>query len=130
MKKDEDLLLSIRGVDLIAKEFMMHMECYKDYIRLLSQSALDEKECPREVGDFNAVKHVIQNKVLCNDQAVYITALHRLYKIGYGSEHETSYRGKLKKRILDEFGDALSYLSVNKSTPEVVVSTAGLDSTP
>ena len=30
---------------------------------------------------------------------------------------------------MDEFGDALSFLSVNKSTPEVVVSTAGLDST-
>ena len=36
---------------------------------------------------------------------------------------------RLKKRILEEFGDALSFLSVNKSTREVVVSTAGLDST-
>ena len=56
MKKDEELLLSIRGVDLIAKEFMMHLKCYKGYIRVLSQSAHDETECPREVGDFNAVK--------------------------------------------------------------------------
>ena len=129
MKKDEELLPSIRGVDLIAKEFMMHMKCYKDCIRVLSQSANDEKECPREVGDFNAVKNFIQNQVLCNNQAVSITALHRLYKIGYGSEHERSYRGKLKKRILDEFEDAMTFLSVNKSTREVVVSTAGLDST-
>ena len=82
MKKDEELLLSIRGVDLIAKEFILHMKCYKDYIRVLSQSAYDEKEFPREVGDFNAVKNFIQNQVLCNNQAVSITALHRLYKIG------------------------------------------------
>ena len=129
MKKDEELLLSIRGVDLIAKEFMMHMKCYKDYIRVLSQSAHDEKECLREVGDFNAIKNFIQNQILCNNHTVSITALHRLYNIGYGSEHERSYRGKLKKRILDEFGDALSFLSINKSTPVVVVSTAGLDST-
>ena len=54
-----------------------------------------------------------------------ITALHTLYK----TEHERSYRTKLKKRILDELGDALSFLSANKSTPEVVVSTSGLDST-
>ena len=53
MKKDEELVLNIRGVDLIANDFMMHMKCYKDYIRVLSQSADDEKECSREVGDFN-----------------------------------------------------------------------------
>ena len=114
MKKDEELLLSIRGVDLIAKEFIMHMKCYKDYIQVLSQSAYDEKEFLREAGDFNAVKNFIQNQVLCNNQA--------------GSEHERSYRANLKKRILAEFGDALSFLSVNRSTPEVVMSTAGLDS--
>ena len=35
----------------------MYMKCYKDSIRVISQSADDEKECPREVGDFNAVRN-------------------------------------------------------------------------
>ena len=64
MKKDEELLLNITGVDLIAKEFMMHMKCYKDYIRVLSQSTDDEKECPREVGDFNTVRNYSKSSSL------------------------------------------------------------------
>lgn len=110
LKEDEQLLLHIREVDLIAKEFMMHKPCYNNYVCQLTKKADDKKEvseCQREIGDFGAVKNVIQKTILLNNQALSITALHKLYKVGYGSQFERSYRAKLKKRIVYEFDDAL-----------------------
>ncbi len=110
MKEDEQLLLHVREVDLIAKEFMMHKPCYNNYVRQLMKMADDEEEgfeYQREVGDFNAVKEVIQRAILLKNQAISLIALHRLYKVGYGYQFERSYRAKLKKRIMDEFDDAL-----------------------
>eukprot|EP00112_Aurelia_sp_Birch-Aquarium-sp1_P005854 Seg1662.1 transcript_id=Seg1662.1/GoldUCD/mRNA.D3Y31 product="hypothetical protein" protein_id=Seg1662.1/GoldUCD/D3Y31 len=98
----------------------------------LQKKADDEKEgfeYQREVGDFTAAKEVIQSAILLNNQAISITALHRLYKVGYGSQFERSYRAKLKKRIMDEFDDALIFLKIDNATPEVVASTAGLEAT-
>ena len=132
MKEDEQLLLHVREVDLIAKEFTMHKPCYNNYVRHLTKKAHDQKEASehqREVGDFSAVKEVIQSAILSNNQALSITALHRLYKVGYGSQFERSYRAKLKKRIMDEFDDALIFLKIDNATPEVVASSAGLEAT-
>lgn len=44
MKEDEQLLLHIRDLDLIAKEFRMHNPCYNNCVRKLSKKADYEKE--------------------------------------------------------------------------------------
>ena len=41
LKKDDEMLLAIEGQDLIAKEFMMHRKCYKDYTRICSKRPSD-----------------------------------------------------------------------------------------
>ena len=58
-----------------------------------------------------------------------MTALHRLYGTGYGKENEKVYRNKLKARIVKESGESLKFLKVDCKTPEVVVSSTGLEST-
>lgn len=111
---------------------MMHKPCYNNYIHLLMKMADDEKEgtqCQREVGDFNAVKEVIKSAILLNNHAVSITAVHKLYNVGYGPQFERSYRANPKRRIMDEFHDVLIFLTLDNATPEVVASTAGLNAT-
>ena len=132
LTEDEELLLHVREVDLIAKEFMMHKPCYNNYVRQLTKKAVYEKQDfghQKEVGDFNAVKKAIQSVILKNNQALSITALHRLYKVGFGYQFERSYRAKLKKKIIDEYDDAIIFLRIDDATPEVVASTAGLQAT-
>lgn len=133
MREDDQLLLHVREVDLIAKEFMMQKPCYNNYVRQLTKKEPDDLEedleNQREVGTFNAVKEVIQCAILLNNQTLSITTLRKLYKVGYGSQFERSYWAQLKKRAIDEFDKALIFLKIDNATPEVVASSAGLEAT-
>ena len=66
IKNDEQLLLRIRGVDLIAKEMQMHRICYIDCTRIITlkskPSEADETEF--KYGDFESVKSFISRSIL------------------------------------------------------------------
>ena len=112
IKNDEHLLLRIRGVHIIAKEMQMHRICYIDYTRIItlkskpSEAAETEFRC----GDFESVKSFISRSILTLNQAISITVLHQIYRAGFGNEHEKVYRNKLKKRIIDEYGESVMFL--------------------
>ena len=124
IKNDEQLLLRIRGVDLIAKEMQMHRICCIDYTRIITlknkPSEADETEF--KCGDFESVKSFISGSILTLNQTVSRTVLHQIYGTGFGNENETVYRNKLKKRIIDEYCESVMFLKVDGKTLEVVVS--------
>ena len=126
VKNDEKLLIQIRDVDLIAKELQMHRICYIDYTRIvtLKNKPSDADETEFAWGDFDAVKAFISESILTMNKAISITVLHQIYGTGFGDENEKVYRNKLKKRIIDEYGELLMFLKVDGNTPEVVISSA------
>ena len=54
--------------------------------------------------------------------------LHNLYKTGVDNVHARVYRSKLKDRFKSEFGNQLLLLTINSTTPQVVVSSEGINS--
>ena len=131
IKNDKQLLLRVRGVDLIAKEMRMHRSCYIDCTRIITlkskPSEADETEF--KCADFESVKSFISGSILALNQAVSITVLHQIYGTGFGNENEKVYRNKLKKRITDEYCESVMFLKVDGKTLEVAVSSEGLYST-
>ena len=56
LKNDSEMMLAIEGQDLIAKEFMIHRKCYKDYTRICSKSSTsstqnDQHQCQTNSSD-------------------------------------------------------------------------------
>ena len=131
MKNDHELLGQIQDVDLVAKELMMHKQCYLENTRCLRSKTKDtaQEDIQETQGDFEKVKEFISDTILECNKVVSMTALHRLYGTGYGKENEKVYRNKLKARIVKEFEESLKVLKIDCKTPEVVVSSIGLEST-
>ena len=135
LRMDHDALGQVCETDLIAKQLMMHRQCYIDYTRCLEEQSQDvdkddNNDGQRKMkGDFDQVKDFIQDAIIESKKPVSITAVHRIYGTGYGHEHEKVYRNRLKSKIVDEFGDEILFLNVDGQTSEVIVSRAALDST-
>eukprot|EP00794_Sanderia_malayensis_P001898 gene1898-2155_t len=94
-----------------------------------SEVVTDNKDEGAGVSDFEAVIKFTREGIINRSQAVSIRALHKIYSIGFGHENEKVYQNKLKARIVNEFGEKIKFLKIDGVTPEVVVSTAGLDAT-
>ena len=113
---------------LMEKELMIHNDCYTDYIRCLK----GETECSSTnsgaTDDFDAVKQFINANILNSNNAVSMIKLHSLYKTGIDNVNVRSYRAKLKERILSEHGTQLLFLTINSTTPQVVVSAEEINS--
>ena len=73
-------------------------------------------------GNFEKVKVCIEEKVLIENQAVSMRILHDI------STDDTRYRSKSKARIQSEFTDKLHFVFINKTTPEVMISTESIKS--
>ena len=131
IKNDEQLLLRIRGAALIAKEMQMHRICYINCTRIitLKNKPLEADRTEFKCGDFESVKSFISGSILTLNQAVSVTVLYHIYGTGFGNENEKVYHNKLKKQIIDEYGESVMFLKVDGKTLEVVVSSEGLHST-
>ena len=119
--EDQTLLIEIKDLDLIAKEFKYHECCYKDFTR-------KEKHLTPSLygkGNFEKVKACTEEKVLTENQAVSMHILHDLYGL---STDDTRYRSKIKARVQSEFTDRLYFVFINETTPEVVTSTESIKS--
>ena len=66
--------------------------------------------------------------ILLETNAVSMVKLHSLYKTGVDNVNARVYRSKLKDRIKSEFGNRLLLLTINSITPQVVVSSEGINS--
>ena len=67
----------------------------------------------------------IEKQVFSPNQTVSISLIHELYGIHL---HDTRYRNKLKSRIQSQFPDKLLFVSICKTTSEVVISKDGINS--
>ena len=104
----------------------MHRICYIDYTQIITRKSKpsEEDETKSKCDDFETVK-----SFLILNKAVSIAVLHQIYGTGFGNENEKVYRNKLKKRIIDEYGESVKFLKVDGKTSEVAVSSEGLHST-
>ena len=111
IKNDEQFLLRIRGLALVAKEMQMHRFCYMEYTRIitLKSKSSEAEKTEFKCGDFESVKSFISGSILTLNQAVSITVLCQIYGTGFGNENEKVYRNKLKKRIVDEYGESVMF---------------------
>ena len=102
LRMDHDVLGQVCETDLIAKELMMHRQCYIDYTLCLEEQSQDVDKDDNNDGqrkmkdDFDQVKDFIQDTIIESEKAVSITAVHKIYGTGYGHEHEKVYRNRLK----------------------------------
>ena len=103
-KNDIERLGQFRGVDLIAKEFMTHKQCYLEYTRCLEDSEADNSDQNvDDKGDFEGVKAFINQAVLGCDKAVSISVVHEIYGTGFGQQYERSSGAKLKSKLISEY---------------------------
>ena len=73
---DKDLLLHLRDIDLIAKEFQMHDVCYKTYLRECNDDL--ESTSGESQDDFEAVKAFVKENVIELNQAVSMVKVHEI----------------------------------------------------
>ena len=79
------------------------------------------------LGDFCGVKEYIDETILCTSSAVSMSVLHKIYGTGYAEENARSYRAKLKAKIIAEYGDKLLFLTIDGKSPQVIISSEGLN---
>lgn len=118
--EDKTLYFEIKDFDLFAREFKYHEFCYNKYTRKLK---LSSKKSLKESlnflkGDLDKVIECIKQKILCQNQALSMEVLHNLYGTHLCN---TRYRSRLKSMILSAFGNKISFVAVNKITPEIVI---------
>ena len=126
-KEDQKLFFGIKDLDLIAKEFKYHDACYREYTRK-SDKAQKRNESHGDIqqtGNFEAVVKCIADKVIGQNQAISMSALHDLYQLHTG---DTRYRSKLKNRIQSAYPEKLLFLRLDQKMAEVVVSSEGVKS--
>ena len=64
MKNDEQMLLIINDVDLIAKEYKKHDKCYRDYTRIFYQKPKEQQDTVYNFGNYEAVVQIVEEQVI------------------------------------------------------------------
>ena len=80
MTEDENLLLEITEVDLVAKEFKSHDKCYPDYTRVLY--ATKTKTPVNEKGNFEDICRQRKDDVIASQKCGSMDVLINVYGIG------------------------------------------------
>ena len=133
---DDEMLRQVTGEDLIAKEFKMHLNCYKEYTRVCSKQSLggisslsvneDSENETRTANNFKTVCSFIVDHVIRGHQSVSIKVLTEMY--GFDKE-DSRLRSKVKQRIENEFGDKIAFVSIAYHESQIVVSRSVLEDT-
>ena len=93
-RNDEQMLMEIPDLDLIAKEFRKHEKCYRDYTRLLCKIYYAE-EPVNDRSKSKSVRRIIEEEVIKFDKCISMKTIIEVYGIGKG-QHQ--YRSVLKNR--------------------------------
>ena len=136
LQRGVEMLRQATGEDLIAKEFKMHLNCYKEYTRVCSKQSLggvsslsvDEgsKNETRTGNNFKTVCSFIMDHVIGGHQSVSTKVLTEMY--GFDKE-DSRPCSKVKQRIENEFGDKIAFVSIRYHEPQIVVSRSALEDT-
>ena len=128
--KDVEMYLLIKDENLISKEFKYHRICYSSFTHGFSASFRNSAECssslesdysdvnPAVTGNYEAIGTYINEKVLRDRHAISMKELHNIYGI---HADDARYRGKLKKRIVKEFGNKITFLSPQVNLPDIII---------
>ena len=71
--------------------------------------------------NYTAVKEYVTEHVLNGKQAVSMNTLQTIYGVGVG---DSGYRHMFKQKLINDYKDKLSFLSVGRNDVDVVVSTS------
>ena len=107
--------------DLIARGFKCHRSCYNKFrlisVRFDNISDNSESREYQEEGNYNSVTDYVTKRILNEEKAVSIAALHTIYGL---KPNGTRYRSKLKSRLKKDF-PTLDFLNIGRNSPEVVI---------
>ena len=135
LHNDEHFLFIMSGdEDLIAKEFKMHEKCYKDYTRICSRQPVastskesNENEDSYGTGENGSkIDHLcefVRTHILEGEQSVSIKLLTEVYGL---DKEDCRLRGKVKEKLLQQFGDELLFITVSSNEAQVVMSKQAL----
>ena len=81
LKNDYEMLGSISGVDLIAKEFQKHETCYRNYTRNVNDGEDDSENTERvyQQGNFNEVCKTIDDLIIGQKKCMSLQSLLQIY---------------------------------------------------
>lgn len=121
LKNDSEMMLAIGGQDLIAKEFMMHRKCYKDYTRICSKSSTastqnDQYRCQTNSSELLSF---VENHIIGCKQSASMKLLTEIY--GFNGD-DTRLRAKVKQKLEEHFPGELLFISVSYHQPLMVIS--------
>ena len=120
LRNDEEMLIAVQDVDLIAKDFQRHEYCYREYTRLVWDKGQNENiETTGRFGNFEAVCEVVDDHIIGGRQCISMEYLMGAYGIGTGVRQR---RHALKERLLKKYGDCLLFISTEYHTSQVVIS--------
>ncbi|GBO09253.1 hypothetical protein AVEN_125385-1 [Araneus ventricosus] len=101
-KNDEEILLQIRGKDLVAIEVCYHSSCYKKYTRFLTRPASTIQKDENQNSFLKFCKDAIEKRIIVENQILRMNDVTRLFiKTVFEEENlELNYtNGNLKRRL-------------------------------
>ncbi|XP_070566914.1 uncharacterized protein [Ptychodera flava] len=135
-RKDEKLLLQLRGQDLVSIEVKYHKSCYQSYVRCVTYSY--QKKTEEESGIMYAPSfkkfcdEVVQRRLIDNDEVVPINVLKNIFIKMINDIEDidaSSYKNMyLKKRLKQRFGDKIKFLRPHMQKCELVMAHKESDS--
>ena len=128
--KNDKLYHEIEHLDLIAKEFKVHKQCYQKFSSgyALSARCSEEVNQPKESsyseGKFKEVTKFVEDEIIGLGKAVSMNVIHKIYDLGVD---DSRYRNKLKKRLQNYFKERISFIKPTTKACEIVIPTACID---
>ncbi|XP_070538664.1 uncharacterized protein [Ptychodera flava] len=129
VRQDEELLVQIRGQDLVSIEVKYHKSCYRNYTRCLEKPYEKKDEADSDVMYTPSFKilctNVIEKRIFDGGEVLRMTALKNLFvKIISDTEHydASTYRNTaFKKRLVKKYGDRLQFIRPHFHECELVL---------
>ena len=126
IKKDEKILVQIRGKDCVAVEVRYHKVCYSNYTRFLTRKVQETERCaPQYEKSFEIFcEKVIDTEVINDKQIKYMKdLLQQFVVIAQKTENvdASKYRAfKLKQRLIKQYPQLVFCTPTKRNVSEIV----------
>ena len=121
---DPKFYFEIKGVDLIAKEFIYHIEpCHLKFSKCVRPEKEQRKKNTMN-GHCKAVKKYVKEEIIEQNRAVSMTEFHELYGLEIG---DCRYHDTLKKWLQENFPGQLLFLAPKPTKTEVVINSSTIN---
>ena len=127
--KNDKLYHEIEHLDLTAKGFKVHKQCYQKFTSGCALSARcrevnQPKESSYSKGKFKEVTKFVEDDIIGLGKAVSMNVIQKIYDFGVD---DSRYRNKLKKSLQNYFKESISFIKSTTKTCEIVIPTACID---